>query len=387
MYFKFIGTMISFCLPLGLYFAVSVFCSSVLADDGQSSQTEVVLLVNADDTFPFWQSEVDFYQAVGDALDINVDVHYVPGKYRDRFGVVGYIKNYLNDRQHPPTLVMSAFLFGAEEKLLALLNEQSIPFISLNSYVSAQQFVELGKPRERFPLWLGHFSPNDIQVGKQLMQALLSLYRKRNNCTKTKCGANVFGFTGLPYAAVSQQRVEGVRRAVHNDPKSHLFNNVAANWRRAIALEKMATVVGRHSDIDIFWAASDNMAWGIVDGLKKYQYKHDVLVGSIDWSPNTIPFIENGQIDISFGGHFLEAGLALIFYYDYLHGIDFAKKYGTIVEIEMSQLSKENVHRIGPFLIEPKWNKRILYNYSKFNNRDRKEYLLAPLDIINQQLN
>jgi hypothetical protein len=124
-----------------------------------------------------------------------------------------------------------------------------------------------------------------------------------------------------------------------------------------------------------------------VDGLQKYRYKKQVLLGSFDWSPETIPYIQNGDITLSLGGHFLEAGLALVLYYDFINGLDFAKKHGTIIETTLSELNDSNVELIGPFLRHPKWNKNVIINYSKFNNPMRKNYLFEPLEIISQQLN
>jgi ABC-type sugar transport system substrate-binding protein len=366
---------------------LGLFSPEAEANEIISSTSDVIIFVNADDTFPFWQSEIGFAQAVADALNIKLTPHYIPSKYRDRFGVVTYINRHLKQLKQPPNLVMSAFFLGAEDKLLKLLDKHRIPFISLNSFISEKQYQILGRPREKFPLWLGHFSPNDIVVGEQLATALLTLYRKEHHCDKSVCGPNVFGFTGLPYAAVSQQRVKGVEEAIRQDRKSRMLNNVAANWRRSIALEKMKIVVHRHTDIDIFWAASDNMAWGVVDGIKKYQYKNKTLLGSIDWSPQTIPYIKNGDIDISLGGHFLEAGLALLLYYDYMHGKDFVKAHGTIIQSKMSELNKSNVDILGPFLINPKWNLNVLAGYSKHNNPSIENYEFDPLKIISQQLN
>lgn len=348
---------------------------------------KVILFVKVDKDYPFWKSGVLFAQAVADALSLDFEARYIPTEYRDRFNSIHYIKLQLNEMKVAPTLVMSAFIFGAEKQLLELLAKKDIPFISLNSFISKEQFRALGHPREHYPLWLGHISPNDILAGKQLIKGLLKRYRDSNQCEELNCGANIFGFTGLPYAAVSQQRALGVKQEVEQDPLSQSYDVVPANWRRHIVFEKMQAVLYRYKDIDIFWAASDNMAWGIVDGIQKYKYKKKVLVGSFDWSPKTVPYIQNGNITFSLGGHFLEAGLALILYYDFINGIDFAEKHGPIIETTLSELNNSNVDKIGPFLTTPKWDKDVIINYSKFNNPRRSNYLFEPLEIISQQLN
>lgn len=376
------GLLIIYILLGNLYFQ-----SKVLAAGSSIDSTEILMLVNADQGFPFWDSEVNFAKAVADAFSLNLTVHYIPARYRDRFGIVKYIEGYLKKRNNSPDLVMSAFYLGSEDKLLTLLDKKSIPFFSLNSYISTAQYKVLGKPREKFTHWIGHIAPNDIKAGKQLMQALLKIYRQRNHCDQTVCGAKIFGFTGLPYAAVSQQRVKGVEEAVAIDRTSDLYNNVAGNWRKRVVLEKMAIVLQRHKDIDVFWAASDNMAWGIVEAMQLHPNARQSLIGSFDWSPDTIPMIKGDKIQISLGGHFLEAGLALILYYDYLNGIDFSAENGPIIESQMSELTLKNIKQLGPFLIKPIWKKNVLFGYSKFNNPNRTHYLFDPNDIISQQIN
>ncbi|MCF2946673.1 ABC transporter substrate-binding protein [Paraglaciecola aquimarina] len=348
---------------------------------------DVILFVKADKDYPFWKSAVSFAEAVAGVLSLRFTAHYIPQAHRDRFNSVEYIKLYLKQLKNPPSLVISSFFLGAEEQVLQLFGSQSIAFISLNSNISHQQFSILGKPRERFPLWLGHISPNDVVVGKQLVQSLLRHYRANKNCDIDDCNANIYGFAGLPFAAASRQRKLGVESVVSKDNMAHSYDIVPADWRRHIVGEKMNAVVYRYPDIDIFWAASDTMAWGIVDGIKNNKYKQKVLIGGIDWAPETIPYIKNGDMTLSLGGHFLEAGIALILYYDYLNGLDFAAKYGTVIETKLSELNQQNLDLLGSFLAVPQWKESVLKKYSKFNNPARQDYVFDPQTIIRQQLN
>ncbi|MGJ8682578.1 substrate-binding domain-containing protein, partial [Paraglaciecola sp.] len=311
---------------------------------------------------------------------------YIPQSHRDRFNSVEYIQHYLKRLKQPPSLILSPFFLGAEENFLKLLDRKSIPFFSLNTNVSREQYSLLGKPRERFPLWIGHMSPNDVLVGERLAEALLHHFRIDKNCSQEDCNANFYGFTGLPFAAVSKQRAQGVEAVIQQDKSSRSYNIVSADWRRNIVREKMKAVLYRHKDIDIFWAASDTMAWGIIDGINANKYTHRTLVGGVDWAPESIQYIKNGDMDLSLGGHFLEAGLALILFYDYLNGVDFAKSHGVIIETKLSELNQKNVDTLGRFLEAPKWNKAVLRQYSKFNNPIRKNYVFDPKTLISQQL-
>jgi ABC-type sugar transport system substrate-binding protein len=359
---------------------------NILTEDTEAQCNQVILFVNSTATSPFTKSQVDFAQQVAKALPLSLDVHYVPEQYRNRFGIAEYLIHHFNKLACQPDLVMLGFVLGAEVKILSLLDERSIPLISVNSYISAAQYNELGKPRQKYPLWLGHIAPNDVLVGYDLAQNLLHQYRLNHNCLKDGCRPKMFGFTGISYTAVSKHREKGLSLAIKSDTNSDLLNVVKANWSRELTLDMMETVVGRHQDIDIFWAATDAMAQGVVDGIKQYSYKNKALIGGVDWSPDIIPYIESGDVTVSLGGHFIAAGLALILFYDYEHGIDFMPRYGTILESKMSALNNNNIRKFGPFLIQPIWKKEVLTTYSLFNNPSSNGYLLDPLEIISQQI-
>ena len=82
----------------------------------------------------------------------------------------------------------------------------------------------------------------------------------------------------------------------------------------------------------------------------------------------------------------MEAGWALMLYADYLAGFDFADSLGTVINVPMSLLSKDNVDTLGAFLSTPKWTSDNLSLYSKALNSDLKVRSLSPADIINNQI-
>jgi ABC-type sugar transport system substrate-binding protein len=349
---------------------------------------KVTFFVQADPGFHFWDSEVLFATAMAETHQFDLDVVHTPRIYRNRFNVVNFVEGYLDSLPTYPDLVVTSFWLGSEHKMLSMLDKKQIPSITINSNISVEQLSMLGQPREKFPLWLGHISPDDVNVGEQLGLLLIEQVKKEKKCLSKKCKVDLFAITGLNYSAVSLQRIAGLKKAVESDRWSALLNVVYGNWKREAVASMMNTITTRHPHIDAYWVASDIMAYGIQDGLEEINkaLPVDTLVGSIDWSPPTVNEIRKGHIDFSLGGHFMEAGWALMLYADYLAGFDFADSLGTVINVPMSLLSKDNVDTLGAFLSTPKWTSDNLSLYSKALNSDLKVRSLSPADIINNQI-
>jgi ABC-type sugar transport system substrate-binding protein len=287
-----------------------------------------------------------------------LDVAYTPKSYRNRFDAANYARQIIESKHYKPSLVLTSFWVGSEKKILTMLNDKKIPIITINSDLSEQQFASLGRPRERFPLWLAHLSPNDTKAGNQLAQAIIKESRDRR-CHGKKCDVNIFAITGLSYSAVSKQRANGLNTVTRDDHFARLLGIIYGNWDRSLVASKAQTIIQRHDDIDAFWIASDVMAYGLLEGLDSAQMAlpEETIIGGIDWSPDTIKKIKNGEMDISLGGHFMEAGWALILFYDYLNKVDLPSDITPVIKTEMSLLNTYNIDELGPFLVAPKWSR------------------------------
>jgi ABC-type sugar transport system substrate-binding protein len=371
-----------------LIFCVFLAIPKSLAQPSNLEPSPSILFIYpVDKGFPFWDSQVNFAQAVADALNFELEIAYTPQAYRNRFGAAEFLEKILESKETSPKLVISSFWVGSEKQILTLLNMKKIPLISINSDISTEQFAVLGKPREKFPYWLAQISPNDFAVGGQLATAILQGSRARR-CPTTKCNVNIFAITGMSYSAVSTQRVNGLKQVVQTDKNSRILNAVYGHWDRKRVADMTSTILSRHNDIDAFWIASDIMAYGLLDGLNAMNHTlpSTTIIGSIDWSPASIDKVKEGSLHMSVGGHFMEAGWSLILFYDYINNTDFADELGVIIRTEMSLLNKQNVDTLGPFLQAPSWSKKRIRSYSKYLNPARKHYNLTPTTIIMEQL-
>lgn len=359
--------------------------SNLNAEDFQEdlSKPSILFVYPVDKGFPFWDSQLDFAEAVANAFDFELVIAYSPNSHRNRFDAATYIKDQLDTMKRQPSLVITSFWVGSEREILTLLNDRRIPLITVNSDLSGEQFVKLGRPREKFDLWLAHFSPNDTLAGQQLAFAIIEESR-RLRCDSNACNVNIFAITGLSYSAVSKQRVRGLQIATREDLRVNLLSVIYGNWDRKLVESKAQPILQRHDDINAFWFASDVMAYGLQDGIEssKLALQANTVIGGIDWSPATIGKIKDGEMHVSLGGHFMEAGWGLILFYDYLHNVDLPISSTTVIKTKMGLLNKQNIDELGPFLTSPKWSKEQLKSYSRHLNPSRTGYSLDPKNII-----
>ena len=50
-----------------------------------------------------------------------------------------------------------------------------------------------------------------------------------------------------------------------------------------------------------------------------------MLVGGFNWSPKSIEAIKNKKLEVVLGGHFIEAGIAVMLLYDHLNNFSIAR--------------------------------------------------------------
>jgi len=156
-------------------------------------------------------------------------------------------------------------------------------------------------------------------------------------------------------------------------------------WQAGVAFDKTARMLELSSGIRIVWAASDSMALGAaraVDRSGRVAGK-DVYVGGFDWSAEGLRAIEEGRLQASAGGHFMEGAWALVLLHDYHKGMDFASE-GLEYRLPMQLMDATNVG-VGRELLAPeRWKDIDFKQFSKvYNGRETYDFSLgAVLDCL-----
>jgi ABC-type sugar transport system substrate-binding protein len=106
---------------------------------------------------------------------------------------------------------------------------------------------------------------------------------------------------------------------------------------------------------------------------KGFNQGKDVFVGGIDWTKRALEAVKAGQLSTSVGGHFAEIGWAMILFYDYFNGKDFAGE-NTMFKSSMKPLTAKNVNIFLSSEGKDRWSDVNFRSFSKALNPSLKEY-------------
>ena len=100
------------------------------------------------------------------------------------------------------------------------------------------------------------------------------------------------------------------------------------DWTAKTAEASIRQFIATGPHIDALWAANDPMALGAISALNKAGYKpgEDVLVGGLNWSQFAVKKVLDGEMVVTYGGHFLLGAWAMVVLRDYYDGRDFAEE-------------------------------------------------------------
>lgn len=304
----------------------------------------VVFLQPHDD--PFWDSFVKFMNEAAHDLDMQV-LREVADDGRQK--MLLQARAAVAADPPPAALVFQNFK-GNGAALLKIADEAGVPAFVVNAGIDP----EVGAPREAFAHWLGEMVPDDEGAGATLAESLIAQARERELTSEGK--VHLIAISGGPAEGASVERMKGLRRVVDGDDGVVLHQVVHAHWDRERARRQVGVLKRRYPRAAVVWCANDNMALGVLDGLRELRLTPgtDVLVGGVDWSPDALVAIREGRMAASVGGHFVEGGWALVLIHDHLAGVDFGGR-GVRMRSAMGLITSENIEQYHKLLAGEDW--------------------------------
>ncbi len=91
----------------------------------------------------------------------------------------------------------------------------------------------------------------------------------------------------------ARQRVAGLRKALAEHDDVTVVQHFRAKWERKRAEDAFEVIVKRYPEVKVFWAASDSMALGVLDGARRLGKLpgKDFITGGIDLLPDIQPLV------------------------------------------------------------------------------------------------
>lgn len=319
----------------------------------------------------FWKDTQVFLQEV--ALDLNVEITFYPAM--DHLEALQRLRDAAADSPKPNYAIFSQY-FHMGERMLGLAQKENIRILIFNSTFNKVHKELVGRPREKYPNWLGHIFPDDKASGTQLANMLADEKKRISPASSPNKPMSILGVSGTSRTSPGVLRKKGLLEAIEGRNDLELKRAIYTEWGEDDAQRAMASLLEYYSNIDIIWAASERLAHGASRAVeeKGFVLGLDTLIGAIGWSGEALNDIKDGRINVALGGHLLEAGWALILLHDYHYGIDFKDDIGTVINLPMLALTKDNFGKYEQLISQRKWGAIDFRVYSKIYNTGLKKY-------------
>lgn len=276
-----------------------------------ASAASVVFLSPGPATDGYWATYAKFMKSAADKLGMSLTVRFSD---RDTRQLLILAREELLGPTRPDYLVFSNELNVAPE-ILRLSERSGVKLFAVNNTLTPDQIRILGDLRQRYPDFLGSLVANDEDAGYLTAKHLISLHTRGAGARAIE----MLAFSGTNTTPVSLKREKGMYRALAEHPEVRLRQIALGGWRRDRAHEQARLLLKRYPEVNLIWAANDLMAFGAMDAVREKggEPGTDVLVSSINWSPESLRDLQQGRIGAIAGGHFTLGGLAMVLLHDY----------------------------------------------------------------------
>jgi ABC-type sugar transport system substrate-binding protein len=320
-----------------------------LADAGTRPS---VVFLSPDDS-RFWQLVAGFMESVAEDLEVDLEVQY--DRESHRFSYLRMAKDVLA-REEKPDYLLFMCKEHVTESMLRLADGAGVKTFTFNTDVPDAARASIGMPRTVLSGWLGHLSPDNIAAGR----SLVTLLGKQAEQLGLASGPSIpmVALSGTLDSSATKDRNGGLLAAAVQQ-RSELMQLVYANWSGTLAREKTEVLLERYPNTVSIWSASDGMALGAIEAARNAGRTpgKDLLVGGVDWQPEALESIRQGELLVSLGRHFMGGGLALLLLHDYHHGQDFGDMSPDYVfRYKLEPATRDNVERVQRIMDPENWS-------------------------------
>lgn len=330
---------------------------------GQEKLRLALITPHSADT-PFWKSFTEFAGAAARDLAIELEAHHAHFD-REQYQVI-FAKLAKRTSNRPRAVIVKSER-GLGLDLLKIAEAAKLPIFFVNSALTAKERSVYGGPRKHFNQWLGEVLPDNEGAGFHIAQNLIRTGLNANRLSGKKLV--IAGLSGQASDFASQARLRGLKRGVASYAQVALSGIRSGGWVRGIARERAGKLLEKYPEINLFWAANDDMALGAVDALRDRGRSpgRDAFVGGMNWRPEAIAAVRSGSLAFSLGGHFMEGAWAVVLLHDYFRGKDFSD-LGVSHRSPWGLISSANVAKLGPLLSNQDWDRIDFRRFSRVRN-------------------
>lgn len=322
-------------------------------------------------TGTFWLSVSASMRAAAEDLGVDLEIIY---SERNHLLMQRQARD-LAARPDPPDYAIVVNEKLAADEMVRVLDRAGIKvFVLLNAF-SGDQAKEMGRPREKYRLWIGSLVPDNQAAGYTIAKRIIEKAMQAG-LYAVDGRIHLVAITGDYVTPAAIDRNIGLELAVKEYPKVELEQVFVGEWSKDKAKYQTQGALKRYPEISALWAANDPMALGAIEAIVESGRTpgKDILVGGLNWDAPALEKIRDGAMVTSVGGHFMAGAWALVLLYDYHHGKDFANGGAQLQYTLFGALDRENVGQYLRQFGDTDWRKVDFTRFSRMRHPEAKEY-------------
>jgi ABC-type sugar transport system substrate-binding protein len=310
-----------YCNPVRL--SVAALCLSVLLyASGASAQTVAFINPGKSDEI-YWVTATQSMQAAAKSLGMAFEVQYAQREPLKTLEIARELVARPAGKR--PEYIVITDDYAVADQLLKIIDDAGVKTFLAYSSIPVDQRSNTGSPRGKYKGWLGSLEPRAEDAGYMTARALIDR-GKREKAFGADGKLHMLAIAGDRSTPSSINRNQGMRRAIGEDARVVLKEEVYAAWSRELGNQQAESLYRRYPDAKLVWAGNDLMAFGAMTAWESRGGKPgvDAWFSGINTSTEALEAIKSGRLTSLAGGHFITGAWALLMIYDYHHGRDFA---------------------------------------------------------------
>ncbi len=339
---------------------------------------KTALLIRPDAQSLFWDIFEEAMQAAADDLDVQLTSLRTN---EDTIALIQLIKKVAASEEKPDVVFFHAETAG-NKQIIRTLNQRGIDVFNVNTSIPEWEKPALGTPREKYKHWIGEFLPDDFMMGSDMAAHLQKEAFSKKLSLNNK--VNVIALGGTHGNIASDERLKGLQRYDENTAKINLQTIETTNWRTEKSADITARLLEKYRSTHAIWAVSGETAIGALRGAeaKGLVPGQDIVIVCTDWLPGILDYVQEGKINATFGGHFIDGAWALILAYDYKNGYDIANNGSFTRKSKISAIHQGNADLYVPKLKNKAWKRIDFKILTQTHSPDFKAYNFDVLDLM-----
>lgn len=275
--------------------------------DTGEGETFVLLTPRTD---PFWAASAEFASAAAIGLGKRLVVYDAQD---DGEAMIRQARQAVETR---PRGIISQDFIGHGRDIENVASEHETPFFAINTR------FDNGVPASA----VAALQPNDETTGFELARSLVDALRRTAPGTAR---VQVIAVLGREGEFATDGRRNGLERALSEHDDFDIVARVESGFtnqsdaRDGVRQALLGSVLAADEPVAI-WCTTDTMALGAIQGTIQAGREPgtDVLIGGVDWTRDGLLAIQEGTLHVSLGGHFMEAGFAIVIAEAGIEGLD-----------------------------------------------------------------